>query len=56
MDFASQLQVASLSAAPTVLISSFAATPASSNTSVLPWPQPTDGDHALFNPTNSPLL
>jgi hypothetical protein len=36
--------------------SSSAAAPASSNAFVLLWPQPIDGGHALFNPTNSFLL
>jgi hypothetical protein len=39
-----------------VLTSSSTAAHASSNASVLPWPQPTDGGHTHFNPTNSPLL
>jgi hypothetical protein len=30
--------------------------PASSFAFVLPWPQPTDGGHVLFNPNNTPLL
>jgi hypothetical protein len=56
MDFSSQPQVASLSAALAVLASSSAAALASSNAFVLSWPQPIDGDHTLFNPTNSLLL
>jgi len=56
MDFSSQSQVASLSAAPAMPASFSAATLASSNAFVLLWPQPIDGGHALFNPTNSLLL
>jgi hypothetical protein len=56
MDFSSQPQVASLSAAPAVPASSSTAALASFNAFVLSWPQPIDGGHALFNPTNSLLL
>ena len=44
------------STASTVLAPTPAATSLSSSTSVLPWPQPTAGGHALFNPNNTPLL
>ena len=43
-------------ATSTVLAPSPAAASLSSSTSVLPWPQPTAGGHALFNPNNTPLL
>lgn len=50
MDFSSQPQAASLPAAPAVPASSSTAAPASSNSYVLSWPQPTDGGHAPLQP------
>ena len=50
MDFSSQPQAASLPAAPAVPVSSSTAAPASSNSYVLSWPQPTDGGHAPLQP------
>jgi hypothetical protein len=42
--------------APSMLVSSSTATPVSFSAYVLPWPQPIDGGHTLFNPNNTPLL
>jgi hypothetical protein len=56
MDSLSQPSAASLSTASAMPTSSSTASLASSNASVLPWPQPTDGGHAFFNPSNTPLL
>jgi hypothetical protein len=56
MDSSSQPPVAALSTKLPVLVSSSAVAPVSFSASILPWPQPTDGGHALFNPNNTPLL
>jgi len=56
MDSLSQPSAASLSIASAVPTSFSTVSIASSDASVLPWLQPTDGGHALFNPDNTPLL